>query len=83
MASKPFCVICKFSKRNNDNVLRPFTPVSLDRCKAILKVRRAHGLQYEDVVLPDSVTKYHCTHKQCYSNFTALMAKYSTKSAEK
>ncbi|CAF4875158.1 unnamed protein product [Pieris macdunnoughi] len=72
------CVICK---GHNDNLIL-FEGDKLKKCQQVLSVRVKHKLKYSDIELPTQINKTDGYHRQCYSSFTALMAKYRDTSSE-
>jgi len=72
MANKMKCVFCK---GKNEKIIT-FEDEKLIKCKEVLSVRVKFNLKYNNVQLPDEVNTSDGYHRQCYSSFTALMAKY-------
>lgn len=67
----PFCVFC--SKKSGK--LNEFNDVKLQKCIAILEVRKGAKLNLANVVLPEKTNNFQKYHSQCYNRFTALPPK--------
>ncbi|KAK0177335.1 hypothetical protein PV328_001402 [Microctonus aethiopoides] len=74
MESEP--VICVICNDITDEKTIKFTPTTLKKSKSILKIRKLHGLKYNDVSLPGQVNDTSGYHVKCYKNFLAVMKKY-------
>lgn len=72
---------CVFCKGHNDNIIL-FVGDKLKKCQQVLSVRVKYKLKYSDIELPTQINKKDGYHRQCYSSFTALMAKYRDSSSE-
>lgn len=72
---------CVFCKRLEDKIIL-FEDVKLKKCQEVLRIRVKYNLKYNDIELPTEINKTDGYHRQCYSSFTALMAKYRHSSSE-
>ncbi|KAJ3646300.1 hypothetical protein Zmor_023892 [Zophobas morio] len=66
---------CVFCNGTNDKITL-FVSEKLKRCQEILSVRVKDKLKYNDTEFPAQINETDGYHRQCYSNFTALMKKY-------
>lgn len=66
---------CVFCKRNVNKIIR-FIKNKFRKCHEVLRIRIKYRLKYKDTELPVKINKTERYHKNCYSNFTALMGKY-------
>ncbi|CAG5071463.1 Protein of unknown function, partial [Cotesia congregata] len=72
----------KFARwRHNDNIIL-FVSDKLKKCQQVLSVRVKYKSKYSNIELPTQINKTDGYHRQCYSSFTALMAKYRDSSSE-
>lgn len=72
---------CVFCKGHNDNIILSVGD-KLNKCQQVLSVRVKYKLKYSDIELPTQINKTDGYHRQCYSSFTVLMAKYPYSSSE-
>lgn len=73
---------CVFCKEVNDKII-PFVVDNLKKCQEVLSVRVKYKLKYSNTELPTQINNSDGYHRQCYSSFTALMAKYRNLLSEK
>ena len=66
---------CVFCQGKNDKIIL-FVDDKLKKCQEVLSVRVKYKLKYSDTELPAEINNMDGYHRQCYSSFTALMAKY-------
>lgn len=67
------CVFC--SKKSG--AWKDFSDQTLEKAHFILKVRKNHGLQYTEVILPSVANDSQKYHVPCYRQFTAVKKKYT------
>lgn len=72
---------CVFCKGHKDKIIL-FVVDKLKKCQEVLNVRFKYKLKYSDIELPIEINETDGYHRQCYSSFTALMAKYRHPSTE-
>lgn len=72
---------CIFCKGHKDKIIL-FVSDKLKKCQEVLSIRIKYKLKYSDIELPTEINNTDGYHRQCYSSFTALMAKYRDSSSE-
>ena len=72
---------CVFCKGHKDKIIL-FVVDKLKKCQEVLSIRVKYKLKYNDIELPTQINEADGYHRQCYSSFTALMAKYRDSSSE-
>lgn len=66
---------CVFCQDTSGKVIT-FVEDKLKKCKEVLQIRVNFKLKYNSVQLPEQINDTDGYHRNCYSSFTALMAKY-------
>ncbi|KAK4883417.1 hypothetical protein RN001_006736 [Aquatica leii] len=66
---------CVFYKGKNNKIIL-FVGKKLKKCQEVLSVRVKYKLKYNNTKLPTQINETDGYHRQCYSSFTALIAKY-------
>ncbi|KAL3266799.1 hypothetical protein HHI36_010953 [Cryptolaemus montrouzieri] len=72
---------CVFCKGHKDKIIL-FVEDKLKKCQEVLSIRVKYKLKYNNIQLPTELNDTDGYHRQCYSSFTALMAKYRNSSLE-
>ena len=67
-----YCVL-HYGYGSSDGTIVPFADHTLDKCRAVLSIRKAEHLKCKEVVLPENVNnKKNGYHAECYRKFSDL-----------